>query len=161
MRITWMVAAAVLCMAPVADASGQARPPAGAGRQQVEAAFDRALRQRVGLSDEQVRRLAPLSQRIEQRRRTLLMEEMTVRQGLRRELGADSADQRIVAESLERLLAIQRQRLDLVAEEQKALSEFMTPVQRARYHALQETVRRGAEDMRRRRMGGPPPRGER
>jgi hypothetical protein len=49
---------------------------------------------------------------------------------------------------------VQRRRLDLAAEEQRELATIMTPVQRARYLALQETVRRRTDEMRRRRGGG-------
>jgi hypothetical protein len=156
---------AVVCLTVPQLAAGQGRAPMGpgqAGERQVQQAFARALRERVGLSDEQLRRLAPLSQGFEQRRRSLLQAEQATRGELRRELAADTlARQERVAASLDRLMEIQRQRLDLMLEEQKALAEFMTPVQRARYHALQETVRRGAEDMRRRRMQGSPPPGRR
>jgi hypothetical protein len=49
---------------------------------------------------------------------------------------------------------VQRRRLELATEEQRELAAIMTPVQRARYLALQETVRRRADEMRRRRGGG-------
>lgn len=116
----------------------------------------RLLRERVGLSDDQLRRLAPVSRSFEARRQTIFREERTTRQALRRELSAESADQPRVAAHIDQLLALQRRRLDLAADEQRELAAFMTPVQRARYLALQEHLRRRAEDMRRRRGDGPP-----
>jgi Spy/CpxP family protein refolding chaperone len=114
------------------------------------------LRQRVGLSDDQMRRLAPISRSFEMRRQTIFREERTTRQALRRELTVESADQARVAAHIDQLFALQRRRLDLAAEEQRELAAFMTPVQRARYLALQEHLRRRADEMRRRRGGGPP-----
>jgi Spy/CpxP family protein refolding chaperone len=118
--------------------------------------FVRLLRDRVGLSDEQLRRLAPVSQSFEGRRQALFREERAARQSLRRELSAGAADQTRVAAQIDQLFALQRRRLDLAAEEQRELAAFMTPVQRARYLALQEHLRRRAEEMRRRRGDGPP-----
>jgi Spy/CpxP family protein refolding chaperone len=114
----------------------------------------RLLRERVGLNDEQMRRLAPVNQRFDARRQALFREERELRQALRRELSGQTADQGRVSSQIDQLFALQRRRLDLAAEEQRELASFMTPAQRARYLALQETLRRRAEEMRRRRGGG-------
>lgn len=127
-----------------------------AAQDRVRVRFARLLRERVGLSDDQLRRLAPVSRSFEVRRQTLFREERTARQTLRRELTAENADQTRVAAHIDHLFALQRRRLDLAAEEQRELAAFMTPVQRARYLALQELMRRRAEEMRRRRGDGPP-----
>src|SRR5918992_5298253 len=132
-----------------------------AAQDRVRQRVGRLLRERVGLSDDQLRRLGPVSQSFDARRQTIFREERAARQALRRELSAESADQSRVAAQIDQLFAIQRRRLDLAAEEQRELAAFMTPVQRARYLALQETVRRRADEMRRRRGGGPPRGGRR
>jgi hypothetical protein len=73
---------------------------------------------------------------------------------MRREiLAGRAADQSQVATALDRVLRIQRERIDLQIEEQRAFAEFMTPVQRARYAALQEQLRRRAERLRQTRAG--------
>jgi Spy/CpxP family protein refolding chaperone len=116
----------------------------------------RLLRERVGLSDEQLRRLGPVNQRYDARRQALFREEREARQALRRELSGEAADQNRVSGQIDQLFALQRRRLDLAAEEQRELAAFMTPSQRARYLALQEHLRRRTEDVRRRRGTGPP-----
>ena len=116
----------------------------------------RLLRERVGLTEDQLRRLALVSRSFEGRRQALFREERATRQALRRELRAGPADQARVAANIDQLFALQRRRLDLAAEEQRELAAFMTPVQRARYLALQEHLRRRAEETRRRRGDGPP-----
>ncbi len=144
------------------NAAGQA--PGGAPnrsadmQERVRQRFVRLLRERVGLSDEQLRRFAPVSRSFEARRQTLFREERAARQTLRRELSVESADQARVAAQIDQLFALQRRRLNLAAEEQRELATFMTPVQRARYLALQELLRRRAEELRRRR-GDALPRG--
>jgi Spy/CpxP family protein refolding chaperone len=140
------------------EAAGQASAigsnERAAAQNRIRERFVRLLRDRVGLSDDQLRRLAPVSRSFEARRQAIFRDERMARQGLRRELTAESADQARVAAHIDQLLLLQRRRLDLVAEEQQELAAFMTPVQRARYLALQEHLRRRAEEMRRRRGGG-------
>jgi hypothetical protein len=46
------------------------------------------------------------------------------------------------------VLQIQRERIDLQIEEQRQLATFMSPLQRARYAALQEQIRRRLEGIR-------------
>jgi Spy/CpxP family protein refolding chaperone len=112
------------------------------------------LRERVGLSDHQLRRLAPISRQFDAQRQALFREERTTRQMLRRELSSDAPDQARISAQIDQLFALQRRRLDLAAEEQRQLATFMTAAQRARYLALQEHLRRRADEMRRRRVEG-------
>jgi periplasmic protein CpxP/Spy len=84
-------------------------------------------------------------------------EERAQRLALRTELLADAkADQNRVARALDRLHQLQRQRVDLQIEEQREFAAFMTPVQRAKYAALQEQVRRRVEALRRQRADSMP-----
>jgi hypothetical protein len=137
--------------------AGQDLPQAVRNRRQL---MERQLRRglwrlakdRVGFDDAQMRQLESTTQRYDQRRRALAQEERTVRQSLRQQILADrSADQTAVSTALDRLHELQRQRFELQAEEQKEFSTFMTPLQRAKYAALQEQVRRRLEDLRRAR----------
>jgi protein CpxP len=157
-----MAASALLALALLAAPAGaqdrprrqraldsQAVPP----RTQLEARLRQRLwritKNRVGLTDQQMTRLAQTSRSFDARRRQLAVEERQHRQLLRREILAGStADQTQVATALDRVLRIQRERVDLQIEEQRAFAEFMTPVQRARYAALQEQLRRRAENLR-------------
>jgi hypothetical protein len=151
-------ALAILVVGAPAGSPGQAptRPDARAEvRDRVRQRFVRLLRDRVGLSDEQLRRFGPVSRGFEIRRQELFREERTARQSLRRELSAQAPNEARVAAQIDQMFALQRRRIELAAEEQRALAAFMTPVQRARYLALQEHLRRRAEEMRRRRSGGP------
>jgi hypothetical protein len=60
----------------------------------------------------------------------------------------DSADQVRVSEFIDETLRIQRERLDLTEREQRELSQFMTPMQRAMYFGIQDELRRRMEEMR-------------
>jgi hypothetical protein len=93
---------------------------------------------------------------MEAQRRQLNEQERNLRVGLRAELvRGDSASQDRVARIVDQLIDVQRRRIDILAREQRALSSFMTPVQRAQYLAIQDQLRRRMEEMRGRpRRGG-------
>ena len=121
-------------------------------RVQLERRFRQLLyqvtRRRVGLSDAQMNRLMPINQRFETERRGIQRQERETRLALREAMrDSTHADQARITSYLDRLVQLQRQRVDLVAREQRDLAEFMTPLQRARYTALQEQVRRRIEQM--------------
>ena len=127
-------------------------------RQQLEARLRQRLwgitKNRVGLTDEQMTKLAQGSRPFDVQRRELVRQEREERQALRREvLAGANADQQRIATSLDRVLELQRRRAQLQIDEQRALAAFMTPLQRAKYAALQEQLRRRAEKLRGQRVG--------
>jgi Spy/CpxP family protein refolding chaperone len=131
-----------------------ARPPAR--RQQMERQLRQRLwqvtKERVGLTDAQMTKLGETTRRFDARRRAINQQERSERTVLRQQiLAGDRADQQRVAAALDRMQQLQRQRVDLQAEEQRELAAYMTPIQRARFAALQEQVRRRVEALRRQR----------
>ena len=148
---------------------GQQAPPLGGPlEREFRERLAEVVRRRLNLNDTQMRQLRQVNDRVERARMQLLREEREIRMALRTEmLAGDSADQARVATLLDDALRIQRRRLDLVEQEQRALSEFMTPLQRAQYFAIQDDLRRRLEDIRQQRQqrqqrrpgmppGGPP-----
>jgi Spy/CpxP family protein refolding chaperone len=143
--------------------AGAQRPPAGGGaggaasdqRAQLEARFRRqfaqVVRVRVGLTDDQMARLAPVNERYSVQRRQLQTDERATRIALQRALRAGTSDTAQVATLLQRLIDQQKRRVSLLEAEQRDLAAIMTPMQRARYMALQEQLRRQVEQ---RRGGG-------
>ncbi len=134
--------------------AGQVAPQ----RQQLEARLRQRLwgitKNRVGLTDDQMTRLSQTSRPFDVQRRDLAVQERAERLALRREiLAGPGADQQRIATSLDRVLELQRRRAQLQIDEQRSLAAFMTPMQRARYAALQEQLRRRAENLRRQRAG--------
>ncbi|MFL5615697.1 MAG: hypothetical protein ACJ796_18675 [Gemmatimonadaceae bacterium] len=128
------------------------RAPAGTNRAQLEQRFRQRLyemtRKRVGLSDAQMNRLVPVNQRFETQHREIQRQERETRLALRDVLrDSTHADQSRITGYLDKLVQLQHQRVDLVEQEQRDLAEFMTPLQRARYTALQEQVRRRIEQL--------------
>lgn len=149
----------------VAIASAEAQQPAAtpAQREQLETRlrreYTRVVKQRVGLSDDQLARLGPINQRFAGERRALQLQERDTRVAIQRAIRDTSAraDTAALSGLLQRLVDIQKRRVQLVEDEQRALATIMTPVQRARYMALQEQTRRQVDQRRGRGGGGPPP----
>ncbi|MCE2903287.1 MAG: hypothetical protein ACK6DP_04695 [Gemmatimonas sp.] len=175
MRLSLCFTAAALLLgtaiAPAA-ASAQRGPPSGVPtglprgmrpddprRDELERRFQRRLdtivKARLELSDEQHGRLREVASRTEDARRRLRREELATRLAMRRELLAGrNANEVRVAELLDAMPALERRRLDLVDQEQRELAKFLSPVQRARYLALQDELRRSMQELQWRRLGG-------
>lgn len=137
------------------EQGAQQMPPAQrrAIERRIRQAMARAVRDKVGLDEQQMRKLAPVNQKYAAQRRELAQRERDVRLALRREMtDTTSPDQGKIADYQNQLIDLQRRRIDLVAAEQKELSSFMTPLQVAKYRALQEQLRRRVEEMRQRQM---------
>ncbi|WP_396222007.1 Spy/CpxP family protein refolding chaperone [Gemmatimonas sp.] len=140
---------------PISDTRGQRDDPRRAElerrfQQRVEA----TVRQRLQLNDDQAARLREVASRTEGARRALRRDEMEARKAMRTELLAgDNANETRVAELLEQMPRLERRRIELLEQEQRELARFLTPLQRARYFALQDELRRGMQELQRRRLG--------
>lgn len=176
-RVLVMALAAAVALPSIVDAQGQP-PRRGQGRrglpdstapdraaleERVRQRFAQVLRNRLGLTDDQMVKVQAINQRYAERRRTLMDQERGVRMSLRQAImAADSANQSGVSALLDRVLVTQRQRIDLLEQEQRDLSSVLTPLQRASYMGIEEQLRRGFEGMGGRggrgpRRGPPPP----
>lgn len=118
--------------------------------------MDVIVKQRLQLTDDQHNRLRAVASRTEDARRALRRDELTARTALRREVMAgERADEARVAELLEQIPKLERRKLELMETEQREMSKFLSPLQRARYFGLQDELRRGMQELQRRRMGMP------
>lgn len=152
-------------LAPLGSAVALAQdppPPPPVERDSLEAQvrqrMAQMLRSQLGLNDDQMRRLAATNRRFERQRIALVTQEREVRMGLRDEIeSGDTTRSTQVSALLDRMILLQRQRLELLEAEQKELASFLTPVQRARYFGMEEQIRRRVMEMREQQMrrGGP------
>ena len=151
--LTMAVAPAHAQRADRLQAQQGAQPPAGALERQFRERFAEVVRRRLNLNESQMQRLGQVNDRFERDRMMLLRDERRARQALRAEvLAGDSADQGKVSNLLDDLLKIQRRRLDLTESEQKELSAFMSPIQRAKYFGIQDELRQRLETIRQQRQ---------
>lgn len=132
---------------------GQAAPL----RQQLAERVGQFVKRQLDLSDDQYRRLVEVNRRYAEPRRLLVEQERDARMGIRDELLRDQPDQPRVDRLLRTMVDIQRQRIEIFEREQRDLAAFLTPVQRAKYAAIQEQIRKRVQQMqqrRRARVGG-------
>ncbi len=130
-------------------ADSSRRPPAELDRR-IQERMGELLREQLRLSDAQVRQMREHSARFGPRRIALGRDDRATRQSLRDAMRVkDSVNQAEVGTLLDRVLELQRERLSLLEDEQRALSQFLTPVQRARYFAFEEELTRRSDELRR------------
>jgi Spy/CpxP family protein refolding chaperone len=148
-----MLAFAILTLlAPgVGHAQGATAAPTAnraALEQQFKERTAKLTQQRLGLTDAQLARLEQTNARFAPQLRQLSAQERDVRRQLRQEMMAgNSANQQHVSDLLNASIQLQKQRIALVESEQKELAGFLTPIQRARYVALQTQFRKRAEEL--------------
>jgi hypothetical protein len=168
--ILWLATGAVVAL--TSTASGQARRLGGARKNEIAAtpaerqaqerrvrqAFDGVVRRQLRLDDQRMRQLRQTQTRFERQRRQLNVDERRARLGLKAAM-EDSAgrDQNRISQSIDQLVAAQRRRADLLEAEQKELSSFLTPLQRAQYLSLQERLSRRVQQGPKGAAGPAPP----
>ena len=147
----------------VVHAQGATAAPTGnraALEQQFKERTAKLAQQRLGLTDAQLARLEQTNARFAPQLRQLSAQERDVRWQLRQEMMAgNSANQQHVSDLLNSSIQLQKQRIAIVESEQKELAGFLTPIQRARYVALQTQFRKRAEELS--GQGGRPNQGQR
>jgi Spy/CpxP family protein refolding chaperone len=141
-------AAALAAQQPDSQMAQPAGPPAGV-QAQFQQRLGQLVKRQLGLTDAQYQKLIAVNQKYDAERRMLVQQERDIRITARDEvLKGDQADQKHVAWLIDEMIKVQRARLAILESEQKDLSAFLTPVQRAKYLAIQEQVRKRLEAMR-------------
>ena len=116
--------------------------------QQFRERVAKLTRDRVGLNDAQMTQLQQSNARFAPQLSQVAAQERETRRQLRQEMTATGqANQQHVSDLLDQSVRLQKQRIAIVEAEQKDLARFMTPVQRARYIALQQQFRRRAQEL--------------
>lgn len=165
-----LVAGVAAAQNPPVAATAQPRPAGQAGqpgRQPDRAQLEKQIRDRIGtalktnlnLSDDQFTKLQATNKRFEERRRLLVEQERDARMGMRDlMIAGDTTNQAKVSSLLDRMMLVQRQRFELVEQEQKELAGYLTPLQRAKYLGMQEQMFRRVEALRQQGQGRGQPR---
>lgn len=137
-----------------------AQQPGGRGRRgesltNARQAIEQLIRRQVRPTDDQMTKLRQIDQRFTPRRIQLEREERQVRAELRQAmLDSANVDDARISQLVDRMVGFPGRQAAILEEENKALADVLSPLQRAKYHAIQEGIRRRIEQGR----GGPPPR---
>jgi len=134
----------------------QATPPAqpdSASRadleQQVRERIAQVTQQRLGATDQQMQKLQQTNQKYDQMRQGIVAQERQLRVSLRKEMARpNQANETQVSALMDQIAQTQRQRLDIQQQEQHELAGFLSPMQRAKYFALEQQVRQRVNQMR-------------
>jgi hypothetical protein len=117
---------------------------------QVRQAFAGVVRKRLNLTDDQARQLNATERRFNQQRNQVLQSERQARLGLKAAMQDSSGtrDQAKIDEYMSQLVQAQHQRADILEAEQKEMSGYLTPFQRAQYQALHEQLNKRITQLR-------------
>ncbi|MHB1312143.1 MAG: Spy/CpxP family protein refolding chaperone [Gemmatimonadaceae bacterium] len=135
---------------------GMNRQPANRAmlEQQIRDRIGVALKKNLNLSDDQFTKLQATNKRFEEKRHLLVEQERDARMAMRDlMIGGDTSNQAKISQALDRMLGVQRQRAELMEQEQKELAGYLTPMQRARYLGMQEQMFRRMQQMRAQQPG--------
>lgn len=150
---------ASLLLCPAFSASGQRdvrdpNPNRAALERQLRERTAQITRERLGLNEAQMQQLQRVNTRFAPQLNAVATQERDTRRELRQEMMADEqANQARVSSLLDASLRLQKERIVLIEAEQKELAAFLTPVQRARYIALQAQFRNRADQLARQNSG--------
>ena len=152
-KLIWVLGLAV---APALAAQDSAGPPDSVERERLQERIDRrfgqVVQQRLGLTGDQSARLRATEERFRLRRRAILRQQLALRFALD---GQMRPGQDADADSVRRLMdGIQANRAELFRLEQdqdREMTGYLTPVQRAQYQMLRERLLRRLQEVRRER----------
>jgi Spy/CpxP family protein refolding chaperone len=141
-----LLAAITLGAQPVTKTA--ASPNRAALERQFRERTAKVAQQKLGLTDAQLAKLEETSARYAPQLNQLVVQERDTRRQLRLEMtSGNQANQQHVSDLLDNTVRLQKQRIALVEAEQKDLAGFLTPIQRARYVALQAQFRNRAQEL--------------
>lgn len=123
-------------------------------QQEIERRFGAVVQQQLELSNDQADKLRATEERFRTRRRAIVRQQLLLRFGLQDQMRPGQAAN---PDSVRRLMdAMQANRGDLLRldqEQDREMSGYLTPVQRARYQMLRERLLRRLQEVRRERTG--------
>lgn len=152
MKGSLLLTTLALTLSGAANAQAVTAPVTKANRPALEQQFRERVakltQDRVGLTDAQMAQLEQSNAKFAPQLAQVAAQERETRRQLRQEMTASGQpNQQKVSDLLDASIRLQKQRISIVESEQKELARFMTPVQRARYIALQQQFRRRAQEL--------------
>jgi Spy/CpxP family protein refolding chaperone len=152
MKGSLLLTTLTLTLSGAAHAQAVSAPVAKANRPALEQQFRERVakltQDRVGLTDAQMAQLEQSNAKFAPQLAQVAAQERETRRQLRQEMTVTGQpNQQKVSDLLDASIRLQKQRISIVEMEQKELARFMTPVQRARYIALQQQFRRRAQEL--------------
>ncbi|MGH7673121.1 MAG: hypothetical protein ACREMC_09480 [Gemmatimonadales bacterium] len=144
---------------PPVPAPGTDTAEAGRLRRQIEERFAARVQQELGLTTDQATKLRATQERFGERRRTLMRQQMGRRIALQAQMRpGEAANADSVKRLMDGLQAGRGEMLKLDQDEDRDMSAYLTPVQRARYQMMRQRFLERVNEMREQRRGRMGPR---
>jgi Spy/CpxP family protein refolding chaperone len=149
-----LMTASLLSAAPLRgqDAADDS-PQAARIRQQIEQRFAQQIQANLGLTDQQAVKLRATFNAYAPKRRAMEQEERAIKRGLQGQLRpgiAANADS--VAKLVDRLLELKVTYAQSFVDENREMSKYLTPVQRAQFQVMRERLMARIEAIRQQRQ---------
>jgi Spy/CpxP family protein refolding chaperone len=155
-KLIWMLGLALVPALAAQQDSILARDSAVRDRlqQEIERRFGAVVQQQLDLTPDQADKLRATEERFRPRRRAVQRQQLLLRLGLQGQMRPGIAAN---ADSVRRLMdgmqANRSELLQLEQEQDREMSGYLTPVQRARYQMLRERLVQRLQEVRRERAG--------
>ena len=126
-------------------------------QQEIERRFGAVVQRQLGLTDDQAGKLRATEERFRPRRRAIMREQLLLRMGLQDQMRpGEAANSDSVRRLMDGMQANRSALLQIEQEQDREMSGYLTPVQRARYQMLRERLVQRLQDVRRERAGQGP-----
>ena len=123
-------------------------------QQEIERRFGAVVQRQLGLTDDQAGKLRATEERFRPRRRAIMQEQVLLRMGLRDQMRpGEAANSDSVRRLMDGMQANRSALLQIEQEQDREMSGYLTPVQRARYQMLRERLVQRLQEVRRERAG--------
>jgi Spy/CpxP family protein refolding chaperone len=123
-------------------------------QQEIERRFGAAVQRQLGLTDDQAGKLRATEERFRPRRRAIMREQLLLRMGLQDQMRpGEAANSDSVRRLMDGMQANRSELLRIEQEQDREMSGYLTPVQRARYQMLRERLVQRLQEVRRERAG--------
>ncbi|HET8622236.1 MAG TPA: hypothetical protein VFM14_01610 [Gemmatimonadales bacterium] len=144
----WLMVAVLAAVPPLAAQEPDDSERAERLRQQVEGRFAERVKERLRLSDDQMARLRGTARTYGTRRRELVNRERDVRAALSEQLRPGvAANQDSVSRLTDELVSIRSAQAQTLRDENREMSEYLTPVQRSQLFVMRERLMRRAHEI--------------
>jgi hypothetical protein len=151
----YMLLSLVVFLAPSLSAQQRDTVEAGRLRAQIESTFTRRVQEDLNLSQDQAAKLRATQERFGARRRDVMQQQMERRRALENQMQPGIAAN---SDSVRKLMdGIQTGRAEMLKIEQdqdREMSGYLTPVQRARYQQMRERLMQRVGELRMERREG-------
>lgn len=123
-------------------------------QREIERRFGAVVQRQLGLTDDQANKLRATEERFRPRRRAIMREQLLLRMGLQDQMRpGEAANSDSVRRLMDGMQANRSALLQIEQEQDREMSGYLTPVQRARYQMLRERLVQRLQEVRRERAG--------